>query len=371
MKKATYAFALAIVIGAVVIAQQTPPAGGGGQGKGGGQTKAGGAGRGGNAPAIASLSQRPTGSSLGTIRVGAADDKIWFGWHVGLATADFKQLTFADAIVKSDLLGVTGVEASNSQRIAPEIPKNLDYHLQQGERAAVVRKLREYNQTIFAYRTDNIGSDESSQRKVFEFAKAINAPMIITSAPPAAFAGLDKLATEFSIEVAVDGTKDPKAAMGALQGLGKNMGVSADVGGWMQEGIKPVDGLAMVKDKLMALDIHDRSALGPKGKDVTLGSGAAALPDLFLAAYHADVKPLFISVDATGAADVYADLQKSMNGFERAMWPAMAARVRKMVDSPAGKIRGPELLSADMRKQSKPARRTNPSCSPRSRASFW
>ena len=30
MKKATYAFALAIVIGAVVIAQQTPPAGAGG-----------------------------------------------------------------------------------------------------------------------------------------------------------------------------------------------------------------------------------------------------------------------------------------------------------------------------------------------------
>jgi type 1 glutamine amidotransferase len=29
----------------------------------------------------------------------------------------------------------------------------------------------------------------------------------------------------------------------------------------------------------------------------------------------------------------------------------MAARVRKMVDSPPGKIRGPELLSADMRKQ--------------------
>ena len=31
------------------------------------------------------------------------------------------------------------------------------------------------------------------------------------------------------------------------------------------------------------------------------------------------------------------------------MWPAMAERVRAMLDSPAGKIRGPEKLDADMR----------------------
>jgi type 1 glutamine amidotransferase/sugar phosphate isomerase/epimerase len=346
MKKAAFAFIFAILIGAAVIAQQTPPAGAGGRGRGGA------GGRGGpNVPAIPNLSQRPTGASLGTIRVGAADEKIWFGWHVGISSADFRQLTLAEAVVKSDLLGVTGVEASSTQRIAPEIPKNLDYHLQQGERAAVVRKLREYNQAILAYRVDKLGSDESSERQVFEFAKAINAPLILASAQSADLASLDRLATEYSINVALDATKDPKAVEGSLQGHGKNLGVAADLGGWMQEGIKPVDGLAIVKDRLMAVDIHDRSALGAKGKDVALGSGAGALPDFFLAAYRADLKPLFLSIDATGAGDTYADLQKSMNGFERAMWPAMAARVRKMVDSPPGKIRGPELLSADMKKQ--------------------
>ena len=57
-----------------------------------------------------------------------------------------------------------------------------------------------------------------------------------------------------------------------------------------------------------------------------------------------------ITVDSTGASDTYADLQKSLNGFEKAMWPAMAARVRQVVDSPEGKIRGAELLSEDMKK---------------------
>src|ERR671911_35146 len=64
--------------------------------------------------------------------------------------------------------------------------------------------------------------------------------------------------------------------------------------------------------------------------------------DFFLAAYKAGVKPLTIVVPATSEA---------LNNFERAMWPAMAARVRAMLDTPAGKIRGPERLAADMKKQ--------------------
>jgi len=343
MKKGTFALILAFTA-AAALAQTPPDAGRGGAGGRGG--------RGGqNAPAIPNLSLRPTGASLGTIRVGAADEKIWFGWRVGIPAADFKQLTFAEAITKSDTLGVTGVEASSSQRIAPEIPKNLDYHLQAGERAAVVRRLREYNQQIWAYRVENIGSDEASERNVLEFAKAINAQIVITEAQPSAISSLDKLAVELGVDVAVDATKDPKAVMAELQGHSKHIGVAADLGGWMQEGIKPVDGLAMVKDRLLAVDIHDRSAIGAKGHDVTLGNGAGALSDFFLAAYRAELKPLFFSVEGSGASDAYADLQKSLNGFERAMWPAMAARVRAMVDSPPGKIRGAELLTPEMRKQ--------------------
>ena len=75
MKKAMFAFAVTIVVGALVLAQQMPPAGGSGKGNGpGGQGR--GAGRGPNAPAIPNLSLRPTGSSLGMIRVGASDEKI-------------------------------------------------------------------------------------------------------------------------------------------------------------------------------------------------------------------------------------------------------------------------------------------------------
>src|ERR1022692_2522556 len=95
MKRAAFAFVVTILIGVLVLAQQTLPAGGqaqgGSGGRGGGQT----------GPAIANLSLRPTGSSLGTIRVGAADNKIWFGWHVAIPASDFHQLTFSEAITKA------------------------------------------------------------------------------------------------------------------------------------------------------------------------------------------------------------------------------------------------------------------------------
>jgi hypothetical protein len=42
---------------------------------------------------------------------------------------------------------------------------------------------------------------------------------------------------------------------------------------------------------------------------------------------------------------------KNINGFERVMWPAMAERVRAMLETPAGGIRGADRLDAETRKQ--------------------
>src|SRR5262249_38345925 len=160
-----------------------------------------------------------------------------------------------------------------------------------------------------------------------------------------------KLADEFGINVAVESKKDPKSLMAALQSRSKHMGVAADLGAWAQQGLKPVDGLALVHERLMVVSVHDRNALGAKGHDVTLGSGAWGVADFFLSMFRAGVKPVYITVEGTGAADPYADLEKSLTGFERAMLPAMAARVRQVLDTPAGKIRGPELLSAEMKQK--------------------
>ena len=301
------------------------------------------------APQVPSVSKRPNGGGLATIRMGAPDNTMWFGWRVAAPMASLKGLTFSDALAKADVWPVASVEASSSQITSFEVPKPLDQRLQANERAAVVYRLREIAESIAAYRVDNIGADGAARRRVFEFAKAINAPLIITGADAANPAELDKLAEEFGIDVALESKSDPKTVMAALEGRGKRMGVSAHLGGWAQAGIKAVDGLAVVKGKLLHVTAADRSALNARARAVPLGDGAAGIGDFFLAAYKAGLKPLSITVESMGTTE--ADMVKNLQAFERVMWPAMSARVNDMLKTPPGQIRGGDRLDAAMRAQ--------------------
>ena len=337
-------FGMVAVAALTGTAQQAPPAGG--QGRGAGQGRGGEGGRGG-APPVPSISQRPNGASLGTIRAGAQDNNIWFGWRIAVPSSSIRGLTFSDALAEIDVLSVSSVEVPSTQTTSFEVPKPMDHRLQAGERNAVVYRTRELSEQIAAYRIDAIGADQPARRAVFEFAKAINAPLIVTSAVATDLAAIDTLAEEFAINVALESKGDPKPLLAALDGRGKRLGIAADLGAWLQEGIKPVDALAIVKDRLLAVRASDRSALGSRGKAVPLGEGAGGIADFFLATYKAGVRPLTIVVESTGTTS--ADLLKSLLAFERVMWPAMAERVRVMVDSPPGQIRGPDRLSAEMR----------------------
>ena len=350
MMRSIRASVVVIVLAAPAgVAQQAPPPGSGTAGRGGGE----GQGRGGQAaaPQIPSISQRPPGGGLSAIRVGAADNNMWFGWRVGIPSTAIKGLTFSEALVRADgyPIGVTTVEASSTQIASVEVPKPLDYRLQTGERNAIVYRLRELNQQILSYRVDTIGADEAARRTVFEFAKAVNVPLIVVGADTPNLPELEKLAEEFAINVALDSRKDPKPLVASLEGRSRRLGVAADLGGWMQDGVKPSEALPSVKDRLLLVRVSDRSALGPKGRTVPIGDGAGAIADFFLAAYRAGLKPMSIVIESTGSSE--ADLMKNINGFERVMWPAMAERVRAMLETPAGRIRGADRLDAETRKQ--------------------
>lgn len=298
-------------------------------------------------PQVPSISQRPTGASLGTIRIGAADDNIWFGWRVGVPSTAIAGLTFSAALASADVLGVTSVEAASTQLTALEVPKPLDPRLQAGERNAVVYRLRELNQQVLAYRADDLGADVASRRGVLALAKAINAPLVVTQpgTPGVSdLAQLDTLAEELGVSIAIESRSNPQALVDSLQGHSKRIGVAADLGAWMHEGLLPADGLRVVKDRLLLVRVSDRTALGAKGRPVVLGKGVGALGEFFLAAYEAGVKPLSIVVESAGTSE--ADMLANLTAFEGVMWPAMAERVRRMVASEPGRIRGSDRLSA-------------------------
>src|SRR5262249_10565012 len=197
-------------------------------------------------------------------------------------------------------------------KVSYEVPKLLTPNLQPGELRAIVYRLREMNQQMRVYRADTIPTDGAAQRRLFEFAKALNVETVEGNPGSASLADLDNLATEIGVNLAIT-SKDPKAAMASLNGRSNRLGVSADTGVWMQENIKPVDGLAIVKDRLMVVNVRDRNAPGPKGHDVVMGAGAGDLGQFFLAAFRAGIKPLTIVIEASNEAE----LMKSLDGFEQ------------------------------------------------------
>jgi hypothetical protein len=138
----------------------------------------------------------PSVSKRGNRQIGSSALNL-LGLRVGFAAGAFGPISFSEAAAKADALGTGFLEASSSQKVSPEISKNLDYNLTPDEVTAVKTRLAELRLRLVAYRADVIPADESSRRKLFAFAKALDIETIVTSAAPKALPDLDKLAGEF------------------------------------------------------------------------------------------------------------------------------------------------------------------------------
>jgi sugar phosphate isomerase/epimerase/type 1 glutamine amidotransferase len=339
MKRIIRTVVLIALAGVIAGQAQQPPARKGGQGGGA---------RGG-VPGDVRASTRLTVR----IRTLAGDARL-LDWKLGIPSTAFQGLTFGEAVARVDPIGLSWIEGFDTQAVSPEIQKNLDYNLSPQEIAAARKKLREFNLQMTVYHVADLGRDDATRRKVFQFAKDMGAGIIISSPAPASLAAIDKLAAEFSVDLAIENRSrketpaywDPKGILSALQGRSSHIGVCADIGAWMQEGIKPMDALAQLKDKVKAVNLRDRTAAGPAGRDVTLGYGVAGIPQLFQQMYKLNMKPLFFTVNTTTSVrDNYTDLERSVDGFEETIRPVFGAFVNQL--SKNTPIRGPEQLKPE------------------------
>jgi len=256
-------------------------------------------------------------------RIATAASRI-LEWKVAVPASAFRGLTFSEAAGKADALGVAFIEGFSTQDLSPEIPKKLDYHLAPGEVKAVQDRLRALNLGMPVYVTATIGPDEKSSRQLFEFAKALNVETIVSDPAPESLAAIDKLANEFGVSVALH-NGSPKSLLSAVEGRSKRIGVCADIGNWVRDGTNPLDGLALVKDRLIAVELN----------------GTEGVPGFLRAIYRMGLKPLPITVDSS------AGLARALEDFENALRPIMVERVAEIARTAA--IRGPDKLTPEER----------------------
>jgi type 1 glutamine amidotransferase len=243
---------------------------------------------------------RPADSK--TIRGAAAG---LLGWRFAIPSSAFRQSSFSEAAGKVDGLGVGFIQGSSPQ---------LDYNASPDELAKIKSRLAELRMRMLSYHVDKLEPD----RKLFEFAKSLNVETIVGVADPAAFANLDQLAGEFGINVALD--NEPKSVMSALAGRSNRIGIDADLGKWS----KPMEGLSLVKDRLLSVNLRDRTA---RSGDFLLQMSRMQPPETpewppkctNCAGPRVPVKPLIITADTSTAGEIEA--------YEKALRPAMGYRV--------------------------------------------
>jgi hypothetical protein len=244
------------------------------------------------------------------------------GWKLGIDAGSFAQLDFDQALLRIDALGVGYVEASDRQKLDMEIPKYITYKLQPGEVNAIKDKLIAFNLTLVAYRVSTIEPSEEARRKLFDFAKSLNIETIVSEQIPADLEPIDKLANDYGINVAIGGSI--QAALAAVNGRSKRIGLSVDTASWVGEGLKPVEALKQAKDRLLVIHLGDRNAFATR--------------DLLREMYQQDIKPSLITVNPGGVDE-----------FEEAVRPVMTQRVDQI--SRTTEIRGPDRLTPEDRRQ--------------------
>ena len=294
-------------------------------------------------PPGSTLEQR-TGAARVTWRVRTlvGNDRL-MKWKSGPASTAFGQLTLLDAAAKTDTLGMDSIEASSTQKVSPEIQKNLDHTLTADEVSSLRGALKSLNVTVVAYRAGALPSDEAARRKVLAFAKALGASTVIATADSTSLSALDALAGEVGVSIALDGRHDPKTALEGMSGLSKRIGLATDTGVWMERGTKLSEALPLVKDRILAVNLRDRNTLGARGRDVILGSGAAGMLHFLDEMNRLDIRPLVLTLNP--AAD--ADMARTVDVFEKTIQPVLGNFV--VAASKTMPTRSGDTLPADVK----------------------
>ena len=280
-------------------------------------------------------------------------------------------LTFLESVVRADAALVPFVEASSTQRVSAQIQKNLDHNLTAAEIAAV-RAGMGPNVRVSAYRVDSMPADAATRRRIFEFARALGATTIVVPGNTD-YAGLDTLAEEFRVTVAVmNGSAE---AVKAMEGRSRRLGVGIDTGQWAQDGTNARDGVARVKDRLLYVNLRDRSGRGANAQNVPLGKGVANLREFFAELERQDDRqistrqggdgspvittrvPIAMTIDTTGVVKAPADIFTAVAAFEDTVQPAYAtnfneySRTRPIRFDVVTPSRGETLAPAEIEKR--------------------
>lgn len=201
----------------------------------------------------------------------------------------FRKYTFFETVDKVKALGVKYLQGFPGQPLGLSNSKEaFGEGMSEAAMRAAQGKLREAGLSVVAYGVVDIGTTEASMRKVFDFARKMGIPTVVCEPQDEAFPLLEKLLREYDLRAAIHNHPRPAkyawptTTLDRLKGRDERIGVCADTGHWMREGLNPVECLRLLQGRILDVHFKDRSDFGqgPSAKDVPWGSGKAKVRDI-------------------------------------------------------------------------------------------
>ncbi len=211
------------------------------------------------------------------------------GWQLACQLYTFRHLPFYEAIEQIASLGIGYIEPCFFLRLDAKRPKlRTSEQLTPEVRRELKERIDRLGLKVANYYAQ-VGTDESAAKRTFEFAKELGVATIVSEPPPEAFDMIEKLCDSFQINLAVHNHPrlpnsrywHPKNVLKVCEGRSKRVGACVDTGHWVRSGLKPIDCLKILGNRVITAHLKDVAEWGKlKARDVPLGTGKADIAAL-------------------------------------------------------------------------------------------
>lgn len=227
------------------------------------------------------------------------------GWRLGIEAYTFKDLTLFDAIDQVKDLGLAYTGGWNRQVVSKEIQKPLAPGLTTQELRQIRSKLVMSGVSMLTYFYFDLPGDETECRKIFEFAQQLGVEVILSEPKVENLDLIEKLCEEYRIKVGLHNHgkrlspvyADPKKLLQACEGRSPLIGAAVDFGYWVREGVDPIEGLELLGDRVISLQVHDLDTLTAEAKDVPWGTGKIKLDAILEYFAKSGIQPVMFGLE--------------------------------------------------------------------------
>ena len=214
------------------------------------------------------------------------------GFALGCQAYTFNRFSVFEAIEKTAQAGGKVIEFYPGQKLTSDQPEVKWDHNASAEIIQKVKdKLARHHLKAVNYGVVAIPKDETSARKIFEFARKLGLYGITTESVES-IDTIEKLVKEYDIRVGFhDHPKrpdnpnykmwDPHYILSVVKDRDRRIGSCADTGHWLTSGVDPVDALKILQGRIISSHLKDRNVLGDPGHhDVPYGTGVGKIKEI-------------------------------------------------------------------------------------------